>query len=73
MTPSNKSIDEKQIRNGRAHRHLVTTFSRHSTSPAIGWDKTLSTQCTQQDLPNRIKNEDSKDMHDLFGGDSWIA
>ena len=73
MTPSNKNIDEKQIPNSRAHRHLVTTFSKHSTSPAIGWDKTLSTQLYSARLTRQEKDEDSTDMHGLFGGASWIA
>ena len=70
MTPSNTSIDEKQIQNSRAHQHLVTTFGKQRTSPATEWDKTLSNQLYSARLTQQEKNEDSKDMHGLFGGAS---
>ena len=73
MTSSNKSIDEKHIQDSRAHWHLVTTISRRSTTPAIGWDKTLSTQLYSARLTRQEKNKDSKNMQCFFGGASWIA
>jgi hypothetical protein len=66
MTPSNKSIDEKYIQSSRAYQHLVTTFSRQSTPPATGWDKTLSTQLYSARLTRQEKNKDSKDMHNYI-------
>ena len=41
--------------------------------PATGGNKTLSTQLYSARLTRHEKDEDSMDMHGLFGGASWIA
>ena len=67
-----RSIKEILSEPTRRNPHTKVSSSLH-LSPTTGGNKTLSTQLYSARLTRQEKDEDSTDMHGLFGGASWIA